>query len=531
MTMFLSIRALLEDGVPHKAIARKLGVDVRTVRACKRRIERGASEPCRATVPKKLDRYLDVVEAKVAQGLSATQIYQDLAREHEGFAACYETVKRAVRKLRAVEPEVYCRMSFAPGEEAQIDFGEIGVLEVSGARRRVWLFAMTLCFSRFAHYELVLDQTVPTFLGAIRRGFERFGGVPARIKPDNLRSAVIIDALRERHYQEDFYRFCRHHGCVPDAARPATPTDKGRVERDIGYVSRSCFAGRNFKRLEEAAAWLESWQREVAAVRVHGTTRRRPVDLFEEERSALRPLPADAYEIGVLARHKVRKDCHVHVLGNYYSVPYTLCGQVVTVRRTEEWIDVDSGGERVARHARSKGQGVSVTDASHYPESKRVATQEIHRRRVQLVRDAGASARQYLGQIRDGAWVFADQVKRLARLVEEHGAAAVDRACARALHFGALDGAVRVERILDRGLHTLPLDEIRSRGGRAERLWQRLPAARRSASRAARRPAPCRRHRGHEEPGRGGRRARARAACAGGAGLRRYPGRARARPR
>lgn len=465
MTTFLSISALLQEGTPNKTIARRLGVDVRTVRACKRRIERGASEPRRAAVPKKLDGYLDKVEAKVAQGLSATQIYQDLAREHEGFDACYETVKRAVRKLRTVEPEVYCRMSFAPGEEAQIDFGEIGVFEVGGNRRRVWLFAMTLCFSRFAHYELVLDQTVPTFLGAIRRGFERFGGVPARIKPDNLRSAVLFNALGERHYQEDFYRFCKHHGCVPDAARPATPTDKGRVERDIGYVSRSCFAGRTFTKFEEAAAWLETWQGEVAAVRVHGTTRRRPVDLFEEERPVLRPLPAEAYEIGVMSRHKVRKDCHVHVLGNFYSVPHTLCGQVVTVRRTEAWIDVDSGGERVARHSRARGKGMSVTDTKHYPESKRIATQEIHRRRVEVVRDAGASARQYLGQIRNGAWVFADQVKRLARLVDEHGAVAVDRACARAIYFGALDGAVRVERILDRGLHLLPLDEPRSDAG------------------------------------------------------------------
>jgi len=77
----------------------------------------------------------------------------------------------------------------------------------------------------------------------------------------------------------------------------------------------------------------------------------------------------------------------------------------------------------------------------------------------------GASARQYLGQIRNGAWVFADQVKRLARLVEEHGAVAADQACARALYFGALDGAVRVERILDRGLHLLPLDAPRSDAG------------------------------------------------------------------
>jgi hypothetical protein len=80
----------------------------------------------------------------------------------------------------------------------------------------------------------VLDQTVPTFLGAIRRGFEDFGGAPSRLKPDNLKSAMLISALGER-YQEDFFRLCQHYGTLPDAARPMTPRDKGRTERDIGF--------------------------------------------------------------------------------------------------------------------------------------------------------------------------------------------------------------------------------------------------------------------------------------------------------
>ena len=218
---------------------------------------------------------------------------------------------------------------------------------------------MTLCFSRYSYYEIVLDQTVPTFLGAIRRGFEDFGGAPARIKPDNLKSAVLISALGERYYQEDFFRLCQHYGTLPDAARPLTPTDKGRTERDIGYVKGSCFQGRDLKTIEEAREWLARWRREVALVRVHGTTRRRPLDLFEEERSALRPLPSDAYEVTSFSRHKVRKDCHVHVLSNYYSVPHAFVGTTVTVRTSEDRVDVYADGERVATHQRLRGRGAS----------------------------------------------------------------------------------------------------------------------------------------------------------------------------
>lgn len=459
MSLFLSVRALHEEGVPKKKIARQLGVDRRTVRKYISRIARGASEPVRSRVASKLDPFVDTIESKVGQGLSATQIYQDLCGTI-GFDACYETVKRAVRTLKRVEPEVYCRMNFAPGEEAQIDFGEIGMLLVDGVRRRVWLFAMTLCFSRYSYYELVLDQTVPTFLGAIRRGFEDFGGAPARIKPDNLKSAVLLSALGERYYQEDFFRLCRHYDTLPDAARPMTPTDKGRTERDIGYVKHSCFEGRALATVEEARAWLVHWRRDVALVRVHGTTRRRPVDLFVEERAALRPLPSDAYEITSFSRHKVRKDCHVHVLSNYYSVPHTFVGTSVTVRTSERRIEVHAGGEIVATHERLRGRGASQTEVAHYPATKRLATHEIHRRRVELVRAAGPRTIEYLGRLREGPWVFGDQIARLARLITAFGAEALERACARALHFGALDGAARVESILDRGLQDLPLEPL-----------------------------------------------------------------------
>lgn len=459
MSSFLSVRALHEEGVPKKTIARRLGLDRRTVRKYIRAIGRGLCEPRRAMVPRKLDPFVELIECKAAQGLSATQIYQDLCCA-PGFDACYETVKRAVRVLRQVEPQVFCRMNFVPGEEAQLDFGDIGTLMVDGQPRRVWLFAMTLCFSRYSYYELVLDQTVPTFLGAIRRGFEDFGGAPCRIKPDNLKSAVLQSALGERYYQEDFFRLCRHYGTLPDAARPMTPTDKGRTERDIGYVKGSCFEGRGLATFEEAQAWLARWRREVALVRMHGTTRRRPVDLFEEERAALRPLPAEAFEVTTFSRHKVRKDCHVHVLSNYYSVPHAFVGTSVTVRASEGRIDVFAAGECVATHERARGRGQNRTRQEHYPPTKRLGTHEIHRRRLESVRAAGPRTIEYLGSLREGPWVFADQVARLARLVGRHGPHSLERACMRALHFGALDGAARIESILERGLQNQPLEPL-----------------------------------------------------------------------
>lgn len=467
MGTFLSVRALREEGVPNKEVARRLGIDVRTVRAYLRKIEGGMTEPARAVAPRKLDRFAEVIEAKVLQGLTAVQIWQDLCRE-EGFAASYPTVQRRVRELRHSDPEVYCRMRYAPAEEAQIDFGELGRLTHEGRLRKVYLFVMTLCWSRYAYYELVTDQQVGTFLGAIRNGFEFFGGAPQRIKPDNLRSAVIVDQLGQRHYQEDFFRFAQHYRTVPDAARPRTPTDKGRTERDIGYAKGNWWRGRDFGRFDVAREDLARWRGEVANVRVHGTTRRKPCDLFAEERGHLLPLPEERYELADWGLYRVRKDCHVHVRRNYYSVPHSLVGTKVLVRLTADELTVFAQGSEVARHRRANGQGGDVTDPAHYPATKPLSSHEVHRRRLTAVREAGAHSARFLHELRRGPWVFGDQLARLSRLVDRHGAEAFERACQRALFFGATDGAGRIERILDGGLDALPLPGQRGHRPRSE---------------------------------------------------------------
>jgi len=189
MSTFLAVKALHEDGVAKKAIARGLGIDVRTVRKYIRRIERGEVEPRRAPVPRKLDDYGDAIAAKVEQGLSAVQVYQDLCEE-PGFDASYETVKLEVRRLRRTDPEVYRRMRYRPGEEVQVDFGTLSRVPIGDRLCRIHLLVMTLCFSRYAYYEPVSDQRVPTFLAAVAR--------PSRSPATDLLQAVVgMRQLRE----------------------------------------------------------------------------------------------------------------------------------------------------------------------------------------------------------------------------------------------------------------------------------------------------------------------------------------------
>jgi transposase len=457
MSTFLAVKALLEDSLPKKTIARRLGIDPRTVRKYAKRIASGENEPVCHRPQGKLFPYTDLIKSKVLQGLSAVQLYQDLIQDIPGLDVSYETVKRMARRFRRQEPKAFARLHFKPGEEAQIDFGEIGRIEVNGQSRRVYLFAMTLCFSRYSYYELVLDQKVPTFLGVIRRAFEDFGGVPQRIKPDNLKSAVLISKLGERYYQEDFYRLCKHYGTLPDAARPRTPTDKGRVERDIGYVKGNCFRARTFESFEAAQEYLSEWRHKIALRRVHSTTRKRPVDLFEEERKALKPLSSDPFEIATWGQYKLRKDCHIKVQGSFYSVPYQYIGQKVLVRLTQDHLTVFANNGELAKHRRALTRGQEITDPAHYPPQKRLSTQRIHQDRIDRLRGSGLHTKDYLSALKKGRWVFGDQVGRLAKLLSEYGADELDRACRRALFFNAVDGAAIVKRILLKGLQRNPL--------------------------------------------------------------------------
>lgn len=125
VSTFLAVKALLEEGHAVKAIARRLKIDRRTVRHYRKKIARGAALPERARVPSKIDPFADRILADLVAGRSAVQIYQDLGTV-EGFDASYELVKKFCAEHRGSHPEVYRRLTFRPGEEAQVDFGDVG---------------------------------------------------------------------------------------------------------------------------------------------------------------------------------------------------------------------------------------------------------------------------------------------------------------------------------------------------------------------------------------------------------------------
>ena len=300
---------------------------------------------------------------------NADVVRQDLAREL-GIAVSLRTVQRAVQPLRRelrAEAVATVRYETAPGQQLQIDFGSTAV-PVGDEVRRVHLFVATLGYSRRCYVALFLHERQSAWLQGLEGAFRHFGGVPHELLLDNAKPLVDEHNVqtREVKFNDRFHAFCRYWGVIPRACAPYRARTKGKDERGVGYVKRNAIAGHRFASLEALQAHVAHWMREIADVRVHGTTGETPLARFERETAALRPLPAKApfLQVRELTR-RVHTDACIELDTNRYSVPWRLIGETVTVVVAERQVRVLYAGQEVACHAQSPLRRTSVIDRRH----------------------------------------------------------------------------------------------------------------------------------------------------------------------
>lgn len=176
------------------------------------------------------------------------------------------------------------------------------------------------------------------FLACLKEAFERLG-IPRELLIDNLKQAVEHHDRNGVRFNRQFLDFCAHYGTLPVAAPPYWPRVKGKVERGVGYVKESFLTGRTFMDVVDLNSQLNSWLDAVANVRIHGTTRERPVDRYQKEQAQLRAAAViPTYDTRPLELRQVASDCHLRYRGVAYSLPPVAVGKTVTIR---------AGGERL----------------------------------------------------------------------------------------------------------------------------------------------------------------------------------------
>jgi Mu transposase, C-terminal domain len=254
----------------------------------------------------------------------------------------------------------------------------------AGRRRVVWALIFTAVYSRHCFVWLSFRQRLEDVIAGCEAAWTFFAGVFRVIIPDNLKAIVIDPDDIDPRLNQAFVEYAQSRGFLVDPARVRHATDKPRVERAVPYVRGSFFAGEDFADLADAQRRAETWCRDIAGQRVHGTTQRRPAEVFAtEEQPRRRPTPVMPYDLPIYTQPKVARDHHVEVAKALYSVPGHLIGRRIEARADAQLVKLFWKGALIKVHPRQPTGG-RATDPADLPE----------RRAAYALRDIGYLCRQ-----------------------------------------------------------------------------------------------------------------------------------------
>jgi transposase len=396
------------------------------------------------------------IAERVGKDLRLTKIQELLARR--GVIVPYRTLHRfAVAELgfgqrqRATVPLA----DGEPGSEVQVDFGRMGLVpDPTSERRRVAQgLVFTPVVSRYRFCWLTLPQTTEAVIEGFEAAWSFYGGVFKVVIPDNLKPVVITPDVVAPRFNVAFLEYAQARGFVVDVARVRKATDKGRVENAVPYCRESGFAGEDLTSFEEARTWMITWSRDVAGMKIHRTTQRRPREHFEEvEKAHLLPAPVSPYDLPIYAHPTVGRDRHISVAKALYSVPGEHIGEVVDARADRELVRISLRGALLKVHAR-QGPGGRSTDPADLPAGVRAYAMRDTASLRRAAASHGEAIGTYAEKLLDGPlpWTKMRQVYRLLGLVRRYGAERVNAACERALALDVVD-VTKIARMLERAL-------------------------------------------------------------------------------
>ena len=343
--------------------ARALNLDTRTV-------ARWAEvEQFRARVAVARTSKLDAFKGQIVRWLdahpySAQQIFQRLGEA--GYDGGLTIVKDYVHRIRPRRQPAFLKLDFQPGECAQVDWGSYGTIRVGNTTRRLSFFLMVLCYCRRMYLEFTVSQEMEFFLACHENAFAAFGGVPARLMVDNLKSAVLQRLIGVAPvFNPKYLDFSRHWGFQITACNVASGWEKGRVENGVGFVKKNFLAGQEFIDFPAVQPAAQLWVDTVADVRVHGTTQRRPIDMFDEERSHLKRINPAGFDLARVREVSVNKQFRVALDSNTYSVPSRHVGQRLTLKAYADRVCIYAHDQLVARHDRSMQRHLDIEHPDH----------------------------------------------------------------------------------------------------------------------------------------------------------------------
>ena len=393
--------------------------------------------PTRAPSASVCEPYRALILDGIRRGRNAMAIWQDVVDQH-GFAGRYASVRRYVRRVRGgLTPEPSGIIETAPGEEAQVDYGEGPMVRdpTSGKYRRTRLFVMTLGFSRKSVRLLTWRSSSQIWAELHEQAFRRLGGTVRVIVLDNLREGVVQPDVYDPTINPLYRDVLAHYHVVALPCRVRDPDRKGKVESGIGHTQKTPLKGQRFETIEAAQASLDQWDARWADTRIHGTTKRQVSAMFAEERPHLQPLPLEPFRYYRYGTRSVHLDGCVEVEAAYYSVPPGWISQRVAVQWNDLHVRVldPTSGKLLREHLRTRRGHHRVADSDR---PTRTPTKTLAL--LDVARKAGPSIGAVCAHLLETEGVLAPRrILGVLSLARKHGPAITENAAHFALEAGA----------------------------------------------------------------------------------------------
>lgn len=460
----MDIRTLRDEGLCKSDVAKRLGIDRKTVAKYWDGPRDDPDKPRYRRRKRKIDPYMDYIMDRLEEWpeLSAERLYQEIVRK--GYKGSRRSVRRAVCAIRPKNERQYKPFETLPGEQAQVDWGHMGSIKVEGADVPLYCFVLTLSWSRMRYVEFVTSLNMATFQASMHRAFNYIAGVPKEVVFDNAKTVVTERVGAVIRYNENLLRMAATYGFTPKACWSNDPESKGKVESAIKYVKKGFFYGRSFQDLADLNAQALQWCNEIANQKVHGTTGEAPFDRFEEEKTCLKPLTVKE-PLYIVEERKATKTQLISIEGNKYSVPQAFARKQVRYRRYEDRIEVLDGDRVADRIELVMGRGHQRIEDRHYPAHARTTKRTAHPLQAHFEALA-PSAKDYLDGLRQsGPGSLREQMERIVQLADRYSADAIEQAMRRSLGFGVF-GYGQLKRILER--QDKAPDSLRTPSGRGK---------------------------------------------------------------
>jgi transposase len=446
-----------------RQIARALGYDRKTVRRYTRLAASLGLSPAKPLPPKEeVLRLVLAVEPTLGRSPQAQTILLPYLEEIVGLVndpelalkpksafhvicerhdlagkVSYTSFKRFVRTQKpALLPDYStCRLEALPGSEVQIDYAKVCMLydPSVGSERTLYVFIATLSHSRLKYVEPTFKQDQTSFVSSHIRMFEFFGGVPERIIIDNLKSGIIKPDLYDPSINRSYREMTEYYGTFVDPARIRHPKDKGKVERDVQTVRealRTQIVLHPDATLGELTQLMKQWSINDYGGRKHGTTHEQPYKVFcERERPALKPLPAERFEVALWKQATVHPDHYIQFQGKAYSIPHAYLGKKVWVRATEHLLRVFYNDRLIKQHLITKAY--RHTDHSDFPDNVRAVldTSATHRLLLERAERLGSDFHQLIrGLLQAHAYLNLRRAQGLVAVAQDYDPLLITRA-------------------------------------------------------------------------------------------------------